>query len=207
MNLSEFMMTSLKIGISGKLGSGKDYVVENFIVPKLKEACYKVAIVAFADHIKVNAAARNNLSIETMYGNKTPEIRKMLQIAGTEEGRDKYGSNIWIDTLDQWLTLRAMRDGTDVFIITDCRFINEVEWVTSQPGGFVIRIEAPDRNMVRLLAESESNPEILDSIKNHRSETELDGYSFECVIDNTFANIGSVSNDVINVLSSKLKLC
>lgn len=201
MGLSLNIMPPLLIGVSGKLGSGKDYIVENFIVPQLKSAGYNVAIVAFADHIKVNAAARNGLPIEIMYGNKTPEIRKMLQIAGTEEGRDKYGPNIWVDTLDRWLKLRSMRDGTNAYVVTDCRFTNEVEWIRDN-GGLVIRVHAPDRNLTRLIAESNGNQEILESIKTHRSETELDDYPFDHIIDNTVGNISRVPEQVIEVIGA-----
>lgn len=172
------------IGISGKMGVGKDYLVEHFLIPYFKEQGKRVFTICFADQIKINAATQNNISILEMFGNKTPEMRKMLQITGTEEGRDKYGADVWINYVANWIKLWRMRDLADVFIITDCRFKNEVAWIESQLNSKVIRITAPDRNMERLNKESKGDPELLKSISTHQSETDLDEHRFKHVINN-----------------------
>lgn len=194
-------MTFKIIGVSGKLGTGKDYVVENFIVPYLHSKGLSTSIVAFADQIKINAATQNNLPIMEMYGDKTPEIRKMLQIAGTEEGRNKFGEDIWIRYLQNLITLRSLRDKIDVFIITDCRFLNEAEWI-KQDSGLLIRINAPDRNSQRLNNESHGDPELRIMISKHPSEISLDDYVFSHVIDNSIPNVDHVKEKVLEILKS-----
>lgn len=171
------------IGISGKMGVGKDYIVEHMLIPKIRASGKRVLTISFADQIKINAASQNNIDIITMYGDKTPEIRKMLQTVGTEQGRMKHGEDIWIKYVSNWIKLWKMKDLADVFIITDCRFKNEVRWVESQ--GIVIRIEAPDRNLERLKRESNGSTKLLESIQSHVSETELDDYDFKYTIDNS----------------------
>lgn len=170
------------IAISGKMGSGKDYITENIIIPSLKGK--RVSKIAFADQIKVNVATRNNIPLEKLVGgDRSAEHRRLLQIEGTEEGRMKYGEDIWVKTVENWIKLRKMRDNIDVFIITDCRFPNEVDWVKSQ-GGKVIRVNAPKRTARRMAEESKGDPAILSMISGHLSETALDDYPFDHVIDN-----------------------
>lgn len=181
------------IALSGKLGVGKDYIASNIIAQYFGE--FNCAFVGFADHIKVNAAARLKVPISDMYGKKTPEIRKMLQIAGTEEGRDKYGEDIWINTLKNWIDLRYSRDKTRIFIITDCRFKNEARWIESQ-NGILIRINAPDRNKIKLSEENDTG-----AISTHPSETDLDDYEFKYIVDNSIKNEPNVVGDVITILA------
>jgi hypothetical protein len=95
------------IGISGKMGTGKDYIIENYIKlyieNKLNKKCL---ILSFADMIKVNLMVHHN-----------------------------------------------------------------------------INMNAPNRNEKRLRNES-INDENYEKIKNHQSETELDDFKFDIIIDN-----------------------
>lgn len=158
----------LIIGISGKMGSGKDYVIENFIIPLIRGVPY--AYTEFADQIKVSVASENNIDLQLLYDNKSAEHRRLLQKRGTEEGRDIYGKNIWINYLHNWLKVREKREKNQIALIADCRFLNEVEWIESQ-GGVVIRIDAEDRVAKRVATESQGNPETEAMIRNHSSET------------------------------------
>ena len=176
---------TLLIAVSGKLGSGKDYITENFLLPLLNKNI-SVSKMAFADHIKINVASQDGVPIETVLsGSKKPEIRKKLQIQGTEEGRDKYGEDIWVKTLENWIKLRTCRgDHLDVVLITDCRFQNEALWIEQQ-GGLLIRTVAKDRHDIALDKEAGSDPVVRHSIETHRSETSLDAYRFKYTIDNS----------------------
>jgi hypothetical protein len=188
------------IGVSGKMGTGKDYLSDNIIRPYYEKKGFRVRVMSFADHLKVSAAAENNLDIIKMYGDKTPEIRMMLQKKGTEDGRDKFGPNIWIKTLDAWIKLAEMRNEVDVVLIGDCRFKNEADWVNE--NGLLIRLTAQDRNLTRLEKESGSNKELQHLIANHISETDLDDYMFRNaqIIDNTVDNIDSVKENVLKCI-------
>lgn len=194
------MKDILVIGVSGHLGSGKDYLTEHYIRPHFENIGRKVAIVAFADAIKVEAAAKNRVPLKTMYNDKTPEIRRMLQKVGTEMGRNIHGPHIWIDTLKNWMEVRNMRDDVNTFIITDCRFKNEKEWIENLSAGWhgaVIRVVAPDRNYERLGQESQGIPELFAAIAYHPSEIDLDDVVFKHVVDN--------SRSCANVVSDQLK--
>ena len=151
------------IGLSGKLGTGKDYLTDTVIEPYLKKRGLIAGKKSFADHLKVSVAAENGLDIEQMYGDKPPEIRRLLQKRGTEEGRDKYGPDIWIKSLEAWIKLCEMRQEADVILIGDCRFKNEAEWLSR--NGLLVRLNAPDRNLERLTKEAGDNKELLEEIR------------------------------------------
>ena len=165
------------IGISGKMGVGKDYIVNNYL-SKLYE---KSIIISFADMIKINLMVHNNINLNELYGHKTPEIRKLLQYEGTENGRDKYGQDIWIKYVKSWGELYLSR-GYKYIIVTDVRFKNEYEFIKNN-NGIVIRINASNRNEKRLRNES-LNEEEYNKIKNHISEIDLDQVDFDLIINN-----------------------
>ncbi len=165
------------IGISGKMGVGKDYIVNNY----LSNLYEKNIIISFADMIKINLMVHNNIKLNELYGNKTPEIRQLLQYEGTENGRNKYGEDIWIKYIKSWGELYLSR-GYKYIIITDVRFKNEYEFIKNN-NGIIIRIEAPNRNEQRLRNES-SNEEEYNKIKNHKSEIDLDNLNFDIIINN-----------------------
>ena len=157
------------IGLSGKAGSGKDYLYQH----SLRRCRYKR--VAFADHIKVWLIGQGKLSHEEAYGHKAPDVRQLLQQYGTEQGRDVYGEDIWCSTLFAWLRVWESSWGINRFVITDVRFANEVEFIKRR-GGKVFRIHAPERAALKGLS-----PELAE----HRSECDLDTYArFDAIIHN-----------------------
>lgn len=172
----------LLIAVSGKLGSGKDYVIENFILPRIPG---RVVRMAFADQIKVTVASRHGFPVRScLEGDKSQELRRMLQIEGTEEGRDKYGPDVWVQTLENWIRLRKIRgEEIDAVLITDCRFENEADWI-ERNGGLLIRVNAPSRNQAALEQESGGNLDAYHAIAGHISETALDSYPFNNVVNN-----------------------
>ena len=66
------------IGITGKLGSGKDYITNNVIIPVLNKMNYRYLQCAFADQIKVNVMSKNNIRYEDLYENKTHVSRTII---------------------------------------------------------------------------------------------------------------------------------
>lgn len=177
------------IGLSGKMGVGKDYIAHNIILPYLEKKNIKTLIIAFADQIKVNTSVKNNISLSKMYDTKNENIRKLLQKEGTENGRDKYGNNIWIDYVDKWIDVYSKR-GIQAFIIIDCRFKNEVEYIKKN-NGVIFRIEAPLRNKERIYNEKNSL-----EIQKHISEIDLDDYKFDNIINNDY--ISNEDNELLN---------
>ncbi len=187
------------IAVSGKIGCGKDYTTEHFLMPALERYGIKnVSRMAFADHIKINVASRMGIPIEQcLVSQKSPELRRELQLEGTERGRDIYGPDIWVQTLENWVRLRATRDqGLDAVLITDCRFPNEAAWIEANDG-LLIRVDAPTRNSHGLDLASYGGSSVREKIANHRSETALDNHTFKYRVNN---EPGQNSSEQVNVV-------
>ena len=150
------------IGISGKSGTGKDYIYEKCFKPK---GYFRFAL---ADHLKIWSMAQHNFTYEEVFITKPDHVRKTLQQLGTEFGRDKYGKDVWLNTASSWMTHLNTTMGITKFCITDVRFPNEVEYIYSKLNGMVYRIVAPDR-----ASKNKLSPE--DRL--HSSEISLDDYT------------------------------
>ena len=95
---------------------------------------------------------------ETMYHG---EIRRLLQRLGTEAGRETLWDSIWVDA-----AFANLPDNAKV-VIPDTRFINEATAVKER-GGDIWRIRRKD----------------LGPVNRHISETELDDWAFDIILDN-----------------------
>lgn len=96
-----------------------------------------------------------------------PRVRELLQIIGTELGRDLHGENCWIRILDRKHGKKSR------VVIDDVRFLNEVDYIRSRNGCIVhvISDRAPNRNA------------------KHRSEH----MDFAAVADYTVTNNGTLA--------------
>lgn len=65
---------------------------------------------------------------------KIPEVRRLLQVMGTEVGRDMFGYNTWVN--------RAVSKFTENTVITDVRFENEAKAIKDR-GGIIVKISRP----------------------------------------------------------------
>lgn len=150
------------IGLSGKAGSGKDFLATQVLIP-----FYGYKQYALAWPLKALAYARlGDMPYNDVYKIKPPAVRKMLQQLGTEGGRDVYGDDYWTNQAYAWMRTLAETGYGNKFVITDVRFPNEAEFVRSL-GGKVIRLEfGPGRHSV-----------LSGEAAQHVSETALDNYS------------------------------
>ncbi len=160
---------------AGNLKTGKNYVAEKLFIPLLPFK--NTLVMGFADHFKIDAINKENLKYEKVFGEKDDETRKQLQLMGTENGRDKYGQDIWINIVDTWMKIYNER-GVERFIITDLRFKNEYEYLKSK-NAKIIKIEAPNRQKENLKGQDLQ-------VLNHRSETELNDIEFDYIINNDY---------------------
>lgn len=160
---------------AGNLKTGKNYVAEKLFIPLLPFK--NTLVMGFADHFKIDAINKGNLKYEKVFGEKDDETRKQLQLMGTENGRDKYGQDIWINIVDTWMKIYNER-GVERFIITDLRFKNEYEYLKSK-NAKIIKIEAPIRQKENLKGQDLQ-------VLNHRSETELNDIEFDYIINNDY---------------------
>lgn len=157
------------LGLSSRAGGGKNHIAEKILLPLLPPK--NTMVVALADHFKIDAVAKDRCPYERVFIQKDEDTRRALQYRGTEDGRLKYGEDIWIRTLEAWMRAHYER-GVQRFIITDVRFPNELEWVHSL-GGKVFRIVAPNRTEVRVRGEATSE-KAYRAIMDHPSESAMD---------------------------------
>ena len=172
------------IGLSGKLGSGKNYIAEKIIAPVFANE-YNILIIGFGDQVKQELYARNlELTYDILYDNKTNESRQQLQQYATENGRDKYSEDMWIRGLDMQIeTFKRRSYKNTLIIICDVRFKNEAEYIKKK-NGLLFRIDAPLRTQSRYWKESGGNLQLHQLISKHRSEIDLDEYNFDYIINN-----------------------
>lgn len=105
--------------------------------------------------------------------------RKVLQLLGTEYGR-KFKSDLWVaHTLNHVIysikrgkgysrylgVLEEEEGGYKGAVITDCRFLNELEAVQDY-GGYVVKL-------IRNSKLGQENSALVAGIANHQSETEI----------------------------------
>jgi len=173
------MANNFVIGISGKMGCGKNYIGEKVILPLLALYGIRSICVAFADYLKLIGYTRHKLSYEKMYYVKDSATRAKLQEIGDEEREQDI--NIFINSVI--LEIRKHQDrGIHVVIVTDVRFINEYEFIESL--GICLRIVAPKRTEARLRQEANGDEKEYNRIKNHKSEWLLDETKFKYEIHN-----------------------
>jgi len=197
------------IGITGKLGSGKDYITNNVVIPVLEKYSHigRFMQCAFADQIKVNVMTKNNITYNDVYENKTSISRQLLQEEGTDIGRKK-DKDIWIRYLNNWMKVYYHR-GISVFIISDVRFKNEYDFVKSSKDkdavGIMLKVVANKRNNDRLIAESGGDIVLYEKISKHPSECELDELNdeqFDLIIKNDVDD--NFNLDTVKVQFSKI---
>jgi len=187
------------IGISGYSGSGKDLV--GTIIQEI--SLNKWHIKKWAGKLKTIASILTGIPVEnfedqefkkTLLGpewgtvkdiplngvpvfadiqfNSLITVRDFLQKLGTDAIRDNLHENTWVNaTLADYTT-------ESNWIITDTRFPNEAEAI-KKAGGIVIRINRPG----------------VQPINPHPSETSLDDWNFDAIINND----GDVSDIVHKV--------
>ena len=184
------------IGLSGKMGSGKNYIAEQIIYPSFKDD-YNILIIGFGYLMKNELYARDKtLTYDELYDHKTFETRNKLQQYGTENGREKYHSDIWIRGLDiQIETFRRRSNDNCLVIVCDVRFVNEADYI-KQKGGILFRINSPIRSNIRYLREANNDSIKYDLISTHKSETELNDYKFDHLINND----DTLNKDFLNLI-------
>ena len=135
--------------------------------------------VTLLDHVKTEL---NQLKIKNYNWDdrKTDLTRSLIQTYGTEIVRNRIEDEYWINRLVH----RVNCIDTDVYIITDARFINELDAEFKDAEVYTVRVERGVR-----------------SNDSHSSETSLDTYGgFNYIVDNngTLADLTEAANNIIN---------
>lgn len=209
---------AIVLGMSGKLGVGKNYISDKFIIPRLirEFASRNVTLVpyyfSFGSFIKAQLYAEDgldDLTFENLFVHKSSNVRERLQKFGTEMGRDKLRKDLWIRYVDIWISitlyqLQQLESDNPIlplYIIQDVRFQNELEYVQDYPNHLVVRVVAPGRHSIRC-TQSNSNG-------THLSEIDLDAAVFEHVLLNDPSdseNVASRVDDIVSTFVHKINL-
>lgn len=205
------------LGISGKKGVGKNYISNNFIVPKIINTLSndKQTIIpyyfSFGTPAKVELYSKDNtnlLNYENLFLNKTKNTRKLLQQYATENGRDRYRKDMWIRSVDMWIQLHTRElivlnnhlhnKHVPLFIIQDVRFENEYEYIRKMDGQLVL-VEAPLRNQLTIVKEKPDKFELF----LHESEKGLEYLEFDLKINNDMEDYNKINNDINTFILAK----
>lgn len=144
-------------GVTGLARHGKDsiatYMVEQFGFQQFSFAATLKSMALVLDPIVAcftdfdeaynDTAVGQRLSEEVEAGGwegakKNPEVRRFLQVLGTEAVRDHLGEQTWVNACK----LAIDNNGADRVVISDCRFPNEADAI-HEWGGTVLRVERP----------------------------------------------------------------
>ena len=139
-------MNQLLIGLHGLARTGKDTAATYLA------AHYALLSYAFAEPLKLAIAQMFNLTAEHIEGalkeqplpgiGKSP--RQLMQLLGTDWGRDLVHRELWLLLAEQNLhNLASLLPDAPGVVISDVRFENEAEFIR-QRGGVVIHIQRPN---------------------------------------------------------------
>ena len=191
------------IALTSNLGCGKDYIIDNEIIPILKSLNKNRYLkISFADQIKINVMSKNNVKYDDVYVTKTSETRLLLQNEG--QLLRNIQSDIWTNYLNNWINVYNNRD-IDIFLISDLRYKNEYDYVKKN-NGIIIKIIAPKRNKNKLIQESKGDEKIMNKIKTHQSECDLNNLTndfYDLIIYNDFNDDPVVIKNDLKILFKK----
>jgi len=158
-------MTEIKIGLTGRLRSGKDSVAA------YASTFYDFATYAFGDELKRDYHAKNP-DVP-----RTPKPRKAYQEHGQAE-RSRRGDDVWVDEV--FRTIESHR-WPERIMITDVRQSNEVARLKSE-GFVLIRITAPDH--VRIERAKAAGDAFSAEDLTHSTELAVDDFEVDFEIHN-----------------------
>ena len=121
------------LGLSGKAGSGKDYVADLF------ETVFLTSRIAFADAVRDEVAERFP-ELDPYTKPYPDEVRSLLQWWGTEFRRSQ-DPDYWVARAMERLDATLSSSPPELVVFTDVRFANEAEAIRER-GGFVAEIIA-----------------------------------------------------------------
>jgi hypothetical protein len=179
------------IGISGFARSGKDTVgdilsalgYQRLAFANELRKCMLALDPIISFDLKTNSYIRYSDAL-SLYGYELakeifPEFRSSIQKMATEVGRDFFGEDIWITKLIEKIDMQVSKN----WIITDCRFENEINAIRSL-GGQLWKIERPG----------------IGAVNSHISEHSIGNCQFDVVINND-STIEDLKLKVISIVN------
>jgi hypothetical protein len=197
------------IGVVGFIGSGKGTVADILVNKK------DFTKISFADSVKDATAAifgwpRSLLEGDTdesrefretkdeWWSEKTGKYitpRNMLQLIGTEAGRDVIHPDVWVLSVERKIGMYKN------VVIPDVRFPNEMNFIQKM-GGFVVRVrrgDDPEWYETARRANLESNTDLMCDYPVHYSEWAWIGHGTDYQLDNVGA-ISMLESDIEHMI-------
>lgn len=209
------------IGLVGFAGSGKGTVGDILV------DTYDFTKIAFADALKDATSAifgwprhllEGDSDASREFREKKDEFwsdhfeydvtpRKMLQLMGTEAGRNVFHTDLWTHTVERKIRYKHEYEFEDNFVLTDVRYPNEFAAIRKW-GGVVVRVvrgKEPDWFDMASAANSDTflhAPEAAEYMKKlgiHSSEWAWIGQKFNYLISNN-GSIAMLEADVKHMI-------
>lgn len=177
----------MNIYLCGKAGVGKS-VAAAYLTKK-----YNLTTAKFA--YPVYNLAYNYFKMEG-------KDRKLLQVIGSDVGRDMVNSEIWVNRFQEDITIienTAKIIGLPPvnFILDDCRFKNEHEMLKKM-GWVGIYLHAPDTIRLKRLEARDGTAQ--ESTLNHPSELAIDTFKDELVRVDASVDLDSMLRVLDNLM-------
>lgn len=164
------------IGLAGFKGSGKDTVADLLVEE------YGFVKLCFADSLRQMLLIIDpEISFDDMWGinchrlsqiiddlgwneakRQIPEVRRLMQVTGTEGIRTFFGEDAWVNLLDA-----KIQEDVD-YVVPDCRFLNELQYVHRNHGD-VVWVDRPGFSSDGHASESDTIKKYCDYIFNNDS--------------------------------------
>lgn len=96
---------------------------------------------------------------------QNPEVRRLLQVLGTEVGREMFGKSVWVNIFDR--KVKPLLEAGENVVVTGVRFRNEVIWARRR-GGHAVWVDRGG-----------------EPVNDHASDNSLSEKDFDHTIKNT----------------------
>lgn len=179
------------IGFTGKKGHGKSTAstkAQSYLESQgihVIRINFKDSLVSVmkkgASGLLLDIASHYKMTIEELFNEKPPIMRRFMQFVGTEMYRemdDAHWINEWARKLDPY------KRSDVVVIVDDVRFQNEFDTVVRE-GGVVYRIVATNKPV---------------PTDQHQSETEMDGFDCVNLVANSREELEAIVEEQLTVM-------
>jgi hypothetical protein len=185
------------IGVTGHAQHGKDTVGKRLV----EQWGYQKF--AFADRLKSMALVLNPVIANLPFlrladiverdgweeAKRWTEVRRFLQVLGTEGVREHLGEDAWVNALD--LAIARAGDPTNV-VITDVRFPNEAKYIHEMNG-----------TLIRVVRRNEDGSPFINGVMDHPSERYVDRLPADFVINALSGDFVHV-NTAVDIIAGKV---
>lgn len=202
------------IGLGGKLRAGKDavgdYLEEKHDFVKLgmsdalNEALLKLNPIIPRDdwegtHPNTFIRYKDlHDAVGYVEAKKNPEVRRLLQMLGTEVGREMIDQDVWVKIAEKKI-LEHWANGKSV-VITAMRFPNEIEML-ERLGGFSVWVERPTADR---LGDTQGDEVQIGAHASENSVSEVD-FQFTLLNDSTLDALYAKVEEVLRQANKALK--